>query len=90
MINSCDGQVRYTYLSAHLSLERRTLDDLFKSTLHRVINRSGMHRYSVPLFFGTDDHVLVEVRLVLNYVVYHHYHTYSIALTKLCLHRTAH
>ena len=38
-----------------------TTDDIFKSTLHRVINRSGMERYSIPLFFGTDYDVPLEV-----------------------------
>lgn len=37
------------------------LDDIFKSTLHRVINRSGLERYSIPLFFGTDYDVPLEV-----------------------------
>lgn len=34
---------------------------MFKSTLHRVTNRSGRERYSIPLFFGTDYDVLLEV-----------------------------
>ena len=37
------------------------LDDVFKSTVHRAINRTGMERYSIPLFFGTDYDVLLEV-----------------------------
>lgn len=37
------------------------LDDIFKSTVHRAINRSGVRRYSIPLFFGTDYNVRLEV-----------------------------
>ena len=37
-------------------------DDVFKSTVHRAINRSGVRRYSIPLFFGTDYDVKLEVR----------------------------
>jgi hypothetical protein len=36
-------------------------DDVFKSTVHRAANRSGERRYSIPLFFGTDYDVLLEV-----------------------------
>ena len=36
-------------------------DDVFKSTVHRAANRSGARRYSIPLFFGTDYDVLLEV-----------------------------
>lgn len=34
---------------------------MFKSTVHRAINRSGVERYSVPLFFGTDYDVELVV-----------------------------
>jgi len=37
------------------------LDDVFKSTVHRAINRSGIERYSMPLFFGTDYNVKLVV-----------------------------
>ena len=36
-------------------------DDVFKSTVHRAINKSGKERFSIPLFFGTDYHVNIEV-----------------------------
>jgi isopenicillin N synthase-like dioxygenase len=36
-------------------------DDIFKSTVHRAINKSGLERYSIPLFFGTDYDVKLEV-----------------------------
>lgn len=39
------------------------LDDVFKSTVHRAINRSGVERYSIPLFFGTDYDVKLEAGL---------------------------
>ena len=42
------------------------LDGVFKSTVHRAINRSGVRRYSIPLFFGTDYDVKLEVRWVLS------------------------
>ena len=29
--------------------------------MHRAANRSGARRYSIPLFFGTDYDVLLEV-----------------------------
>ncbi|EEB92166.1 hypothetical protein MPER_09365, partial [Moniliophthora perniciosa FA553] len=42
----------------------RWTNDIFKSTLHRVINKSGMERYSIPLFFGTNYDVLLEYEVV--------------------------
>jgi isopenicillin N synthase-like dioxygenase len=36
-------------------------DDIFKSVVHRVINKSGAQRYSMPLFFGLDHDVMLEV-----------------------------
>ncbi|KAG7088871.1 hypothetical protein E1B28_012822 [Marasmius oreades] len=38
----------------------RWTNDIFKSTVHRVINRSGRRRFSTPLFFGTDYGVRLE------------------------------
>jgi hypothetical protein len=37
------------------------LDDIFKSTVHRARNPKNGHRYSIPLFFGTDHDVRLEV-----------------------------
>ncbi|CAK5284499.1 unnamed protein product, partial [Mycena citricolor] len=41
----------------------RWTNDVFTSTVHRAINRSGVRRYSIPLFFGTDYDVRLVVRL---------------------------
>ncbi|KZP06106.1 Clavaminate synthase-like protein [Athelia psychrophila] len=38
----------------------RWTNDIFKSTMHRAINKSGRERYSIPLFFGTDYDVKLE------------------------------
>lgn len=38
----------------------RWTNDLFASTVHRVVNRSGRERYSVPLFFGADYDAVIE------------------------------
>ncbi|KAG9308849.1 hypothetical protein JVU11DRAFT_11479 [Chiua virens] len=35
-------------------------NDVFKSTVHRAVNRSGKERYSFPMFFGVDYHVKIE------------------------------
>ena len=59
------GRVRHsTFWKRINNPENRTvfLDDVFKSTVHRAINRSGVERYSMPLFFGTDYDVKLVVR----------------------------
>ncbi|EEB91799.1 hypothetical protein MPER_09787 [Moniliophthora perniciosa FA553] len=38
----------------------RWTNDVFKSTIHRAINKSDSRRYSIPLFFGTDYDVKLE------------------------------
>ncbi|PCH40438.1 Clavaminate synthase-like protein [Wolfiporia cocos MD-104 SS10] len=38
----------------------RWTNDVFKSTIHRAVNRSGVERFSIPLFFGTDYNVKLE------------------------------
>jgi isopenicillin N synthase-like dioxygenase len=38
----------------------RWTNDLFRSTLHRAINRTGNQRYSVPFFFGPNPDAMIE------------------------------
>ncbi|EKM79178.1 hypothetical protein AGABI1DRAFT_58577 [Agaricus bisporus var. burnettii JB137-S8] len=38
----------------------RWTNGIFKSTVHRAINRSGVRRYSIPLFFGADYNVRLD------------------------------
>ncbi len=38
----------------------RWTNDVFTATPHRVINRAGQERYSVPFFFGTNYDAVIE------------------------------
>ncbi|KAH7884905.1 hypothetical protein F5I97DRAFT_1516838 [Phlebopus sp. FC_14] len=38
----------------------RLSNDVFKSAVHRAVNRTGVRRYSIPLFFGMDPDVMIE------------------------------
>ncbi|KAL5501722.1 hypothetical protein ACEPAH_8982 [Sanghuangporus vaninii] len=38
----------------------RWSNDVFKSTVHRAVNRSGIERYSIPTFFAVDYHTKLE------------------------------
>jgi hypothetical protein len=60
-----DGPVSTVHFGSESSgrSDRFTPDDVFKSTVHRAINRSGVERYSIPLFFGTDYDVPLEVSI---------------------------
>jgi hypothetical protein len=44
------------------SCVRPCADDVFKSTVHRAANRSGAERYSIPVFFGSNYDVKLEVQ----------------------------
>jgi isopenicillin N synthase-like dioxygenase len=38
----------------------RQTNDFFVSTVHRVINKSGKERYSIPFFYGLDRRMPLE------------------------------
>lgn len=41
----------------------RLTNDLYKSTVHRVVNRGDQERYSVPFFFSINHDLVVEARI---------------------------
>jgi hypothetical protein len=59
-----DGRVCHRVSSIYEYWTDIFTDDVFKSTVHRAVNRSGVHRYSIPLFFGVDYTVKLEVSLI--------------------------
>jgi isopenicillin N synthase-like dioxygenase len=70
--NSHAGRVRLplSLLDRAARFTDHTLtDDVFRSTMHRAFNRSGVTRYSIPLFFGTDYNVSLEASLVVPWVL---------------------
>ncbi|KDN43352.1 hypothetical protein RSAG8_06136, partial [Rhizoctonia solani AG-8 WAC10335] len=50
-----------TFVINIADLLSRWTNDIFKSTVHRVTLQPGVRRISIPLFFGMDDDVMVEV-----------------------------
>ena len=40
-------------------LFQRWTNDVYRSNLHRVVNRTGKERYSIPTFFNLDYHTMV-------------------------------
>jgi isopenicillin N synthase-like dioxygenase len=41
-------------------LFQRWTNDLYVSNLHRVVNRTGLERFSIPTFFNLDYDAMVE------------------------------
>jgi hypothetical protein len=62
VISLLDGPVCDIWLASSSLSDALFADNVFRSTVHRAINRSGAERYSIPLFFGTDYDVLLTVR----------------------------
>lgn len=52
-----DEYARNLELKSLAGAHHLTPDDVFKSTVHRAVNRTGVHRHSVPVFFGVDYYV---------------------------------
>jgi isopenicillin N synthase-like dioxygenase len=50
-----------TFVLNSSDMLKRMTNDIFISTPHRVINRSGKSRYSVPFFFEPNMHALIDV-----------------------------
>jgi len=44
----------------------RWSNDRFRSTPHRVVNRSGHERYSMALFFDPDADTVIDPRVALT------------------------
>jgi hypothetical protein len=62
MIHDCFSRLlNHPHEGTRELIYRCDLDDVFKSTVHRASNPSGEERYSIPLFFGTDYDVRLEV-----------------------------
>ncbi|KAK9896085.1 Clavaminate synthase-like protein [Cystobasidium minutum MCA 4210] len=65
VLNKDGGWVHATPMPYHFVVNiadtfQRWTNDVFVSTVHRAINRSGKERYSIPMFIGVDPDTLIK------------------------------
>ena len=54
------GPLPGTFIVNFGEMLARWTNDVFRATPHRVVNRSGRERYSIPFFFGTNYDTRIE------------------------------